>query len=143
MTRIIERPEVFLVGLPSLDWREIRRYLDKVGVRTDSNATSWSDRAQSDISLSEGDALVEFGGRLCYRSWVPGANINVTRIREDSKQYLGNILKSGHGSVTEHANYSFVFDDRTMSRLRILPRYCLESSRILVTLILAPGTQDR
>ncbi len=111
MTRIIERPEVFLVGLPSLDWTEIRRYLDKVSARTDSDATSWADRVQSDGSVPDGDALVEFGGRLCYRSWVPGANINVTRVREDSEQYLGNILKSGHGSVAEHPSYSFVFDD--------------------------------
>ncbi len=58
MTRIIERPEVFLVGLPSLDWTEIRRYLDKVSSRTDSDATSWADRVQSDISVPD-------GGRSC------------------------------------------------------------------------------
>lgn len=109
MTRIIDRPEVFLVSKPTLDWQEIKRYLTKVGDRTDTDAEIWVDRVQD--QASDADALVEFGGRLCCRSWVPGANVNVTKVRESSEEYLGNILKSGHGSVTEHANYSFVFDD--------------------------------
>lgn len=111
MTRIIDRPEVFLVSKPTLDWSEIRRYLTKVGERTQSDAIDWANRVENDVSVPDGDALIEFGGRLCYRSWIPGANANVTKVRENSQQYLGNILESGHGSVTEHANYSFVFDD--------------------------------
>lgn len=110
MTRIIERPEVFLVQSPSLDWDEIQRYLKKVAERTDTEAGMWTFNVQEQ-GLKDGEALVEFGGRLCYRSWVPGANVNVTKIREDSTSYLGNIVSSGHGSVLEHANYSFVFDD--------------------------------
>lgn len=110
MTRIIERPEVFLVSKPALDWSEIYRYLRKVSDRTDTEATGWADRV-IEAHIPDGEALVELGGRLCYRSWVPGANVNVTKVREDSTAYLGNILSSGHGSVTEHANYSFVFDD--------------------------------
>lgn len=110
MPRVIERPEVFLISKPSLDWDEIRRYLAKVGERTHSNALDWADRV-AELEHSDGDALVEFMGRFCYRSWVVGANANVTRIRENSKEYIGNILGSGHGSVTEHANYTFVFDD--------------------------------
>lgn len=111
MTRIIERPEVFLISQPRLDWDEVRRYLGKVGDRTHTDCLDWADRVQDEFDIHDGDALVEFGGRLCYRSWVPEANANVTRVREDSTVYLGNILSSGHGSVTEHANYSFIFDD--------------------------------
>lgn len=108
--RLVDRPEVFLVQKPSLDWDEIYRYLKKVGERTGTEATDWADRVFNNL-VTDGDALVEFGGRLCYRSWLPGANVNVSKVREDSKEYLGNILKSGHGSVTEHANYSFIFND--------------------------------
>jgi thymidylate synthase (FAD) len=58
--------------------------------------------------LNPGELLVEFGGRACYRSWEPGLNPNVTKIRTDRREYFANILRSGHGSVLEHANYSFV-----------------------------------
>lgn len=102
--RIVERPEVFLVSKPSLDWSEVRRYLEK------KDGLEWADRVEEGDS-TDGEALVEFGGRLCYRSWKPGLNANVSKVREDSRDYHGNILKSGHGSVLEHANFSFVFDD--------------------------------
>lgn len=111
MTRLVERPEVFLVSAPTLDWEEIRRYLHKVGERTQTDAISWADRVQTDLDVSDGEALVEFGGKYCYRSWVPEANPNISKVTEDTTAYLGNILKQGHGSVLEHANYSFVFDD--------------------------------
>ncbi len=109
MTIIVDNPEVFLISAPKLDWDEIRRYLKKVGERTDTDCVGWADRVQGNIP--DGEALIEFGGRECYRSWIPGANVNVARVREDSKEYLGNILSSGHGSVLEHANYSFIFDN--------------------------------
>ena len=52
---------------------------------------------------------MEFGGRLCYRSWKPGLNPNVSKVRTDHDEYLRNILKQRHGSVLEHVTYSFVF----------------------------------
>lgn len=91
-----------MVAQPQIDWDTIRQYLDIVG------GTSWADRVEG-ADTPPAEALVEFGGRLCYRSWEPELNANVTKVREDSKDYLGNVLKSGHGSVTEHANFSFVF----------------------------------
>jgi thymidylate synthase (FAD) len=109
--RVVERPEVFLVSKPTVDMGEIIRYLKKVSDRTGTDALVWADRIVAEERLPDSEILVEFGGRLCYRSWVPEANPNVTKVREDSHEYLGNILKSGHGSVLEHANYSFVFDD--------------------------------
>src|SRR4029077_3680941 len=54
---------------------------------------------------------VEFGGPACYRSWKPGLNPNVTKIRTDQREYFANILRSAHGSVLEHANYSFAIRD--------------------------------
>jgi thymidylate synthase, flavin-dependent len=96
-------PSVFLVARPSLDWGEIRRYLGLVG------GEDWANRVEP-IGL-DGEAIVEFAGRLCYRSWEPGLNANVTKVRTDRSAYLRNILKSHHGSVIEHAQYSFVFHD--------------------------------
>lgn len=54
---------------------------------------------------------IEFAARMCYLSFAPNVNKNVTRIREDSKEYMLNILKSGHGSVLEHTSMTFTFVD--------------------------------
>lgn len=44
----------------------------------------------------------------CYRAWEPGLNPNVSKVRNDHAAYLNNILKSAHGSVLEHASFTFV-----------------------------------
>ncbi|WP_219462150.1 FAD-dependent thymidylate synthase [Nonomuraea rhizosphaerae] len=93
-------PEVFIVARPELDYDELARYLGEVG------GESWLER------LDRGDLdaqnLAEFAGRLCYRSFEPGLNPNVVRIRDNQDEYLRNILSSAHGSVLEHLNFSFV-----------------------------------
>lgn len=95
-------PQVFLVARPAIEWEGVSNYLRAVA------GEAWMERAtQSDSSAAE--ALVEFMGRLCYRSWEPGLNPNVTKIRTDAAAYIDNILRSAHGSVLEHASYSFVF----------------------------------
>ncbi len=98
-------PSVFLVARPSVDVDGMRNYLESVG------GASWLERRLEEERGSDADAelLVEFGGRMCYRSWEPGLNANVTRIRTEKDEYFGNLLRSSHGSVFEHANYSFAF----------------------------------
>lgn len=100
-------PQVRLIAKPQIDWGAVEEYLKDV------RGNAWLDRLSYGPygEGRDGERLVEFGGRLCYRSWEPGLNPNVTRVREDSDEYLGNILSSLHGSVIEHANYSFVFQD--------------------------------
>src|SRR5690349_12191505 len=104
-------PSVHLVARPSLDLDGIRAYLEDVG------GTAWLDMrtGDGDAQPNPGELLVEFAGRACYRSWEPGLNPNVTRIRTDQREYMENLLRSLHGSVLEHANYSFAF--RNVSRV--------------------------
>jgi thymidylate synthase (FAD) len=104
-------PSIFLISRPSIDLGAVRAYLDDVG------GGSWLERrlANGEGELTGAQLLVEFCGRVCYRSWEPGLNRNVTRIREDQHEYLGNLLSSLHGSVLEHANYTFAF--RNVSRV--------------------------
>jgi thymidylate synthase (FAD) len=101
------QPTVFLIARPSVDLEGLRGYLERVG------GASWLDRrvegAEGD--LNAGELLVEAAGRACYRSWEPGLNPNVTRVRTDQTEYFANILRSAHGSVLEHANYSFALRD--------------------------------
>ncbi len=103
-------PQVFLIARPSIDVEGMRAYLEDVG------GESWLDlRLGEREGASAGELLLEFGGRACYRSWEPGLNPNVSRIRTDRREYFANILRSGHGSVLEHANYSFAL--RNVSRV--------------------------
>ncbi len=103
-------PSVFLIARPSIDLEAVRGYLRGVG------GESWLERrlqeaAQEAASDAPNPAelLVEFAGRMCYRSWEPGLNPNVSRIRTDQREYLANVIGSLHGSVLEHASFTLVF----------------------------------
>jgi thymidylate synthase (FAD) len=119
-------PAVFLIARPSIDIEGMRGYLRDVGGESwlqmrldaagagppgDSGASGTAQPAE----LNAGELLVEFGGRACYRSWEPGLNVNVSKVRTDQREYFANILRSAHGSVLEHANYSFAL--RNCSRV--------------------------
>ncbi len=121
-------PSVFLIARPSIDFEGMRAYLRDVG------GESWLERHLGEApeaiadegksaqagqdeqqEINAGELLLEFGGRACYRSWEPGLNPNVSKIRTDRREYFANILRSGHGSVLEHASYSFAI--RNCSRV--------------------------
>ncbi|OGC37660.1 thymidylate synthase, flavin-dependent [candidate division WWE3 bacterium RBG_16_52_45] len=93
-------PKVFLVGETRVVEEGLQAYLIHLGV------PDW----QTD-SPSDAEKLIEVMGRLCYRSFEPGLNPNVTKVREGSASYLGNILKTAHGSVIEHPMMNFIFAD--------------------------------
>jgi thymidylate synthase (FAD) len=93
-------PKVFLLARPSLDWEGIQNFLEEVGGEAHMARAGW-------VTSHHGSLLTEIAGRACYRSWEAGLNPNVTKIREDRADYLANVLNSKHGSVLEHANYTF------------------------------------
>lgn len=81
---------VFLVGSQMIEWDDMAAFLE-------SEVSDWS----SD-SVVPAEILVETAGRLCYMSFGnprPGGNA----------AYIRNILEKGHGSVLEHAVFSFIF----------------------------------
>jgi thymidylate synthase (FAD) len=93
-------PKVFLVGETRIIPEGIQDYLAHIGV------SGWKTDAGTDV-----EALAEIMGRLCYRSFGPGLNPNVTRVRPSNKAHLQNIINTGHGSVLEHSVLNFVFVD--------------------------------
>ncbi len=93
-------PKVFLVGETRLVEEGLSDYLAHVG------APEWTSDAPSDA-----EKITEVMGRLCYRSFEPGLNPNVTRVREGNAPYLANIVNVGHGSVLEHGVVNFIFAD--------------------------------
>ena len=95
-------PEVFLVARPKVDYEAMAAYLREVG------GERWLERLDRDQLGNDAQDLAEFAGKMCYRSWEPGLNPNVRKVRDDQAVYLQNILKQAHGSVLEHASFSFV-----------------------------------
>jgi len=98
-------PKVYLIGYTVVDFEGISQYL------LDIKQSDWESNADT-----ESDQLIEVAGRICYRSWAPfdgteGTNPNITKVREDNKEYIQNIIKQSHGSVLEHSNVSLLFRD--------------------------------
>lgn len=94
---------VSLIAKPSIDWWAITRWA------ATHDGQAWNDRMTAE-SNQPGEVVVEAAGRRCYKSFVAGANANVTKIRENSDEYLRNIVKVGHGSVLEHSMYTFALE---------------------------------
>lgn len=101
------KPQARLIAKPQVDWDEIRAFLNLAG------GLDWFDRVAPDgePQVPDAEGLAEFAGRACYKSWAPGLNKNVTRVRQDSTEYLQNVVSVMHGSVFEHLNFTFVFSD--------------------------------
>lgn len=71
-------------------------------------ARSWLERTRHS-KRSDAEFLAEIAGRACYKSFGVELNPNITKIREDPKDFTENILKAKHGSVIEHAYVTFAF----------------------------------
>ncbi len=65
------------------------------------------------IGITDPAMLVAMAGKRCYMSFEAGLNPNVTRIRKDYVEYFDNILASGHGSVLEHAVFTYAIEGVT------------------------------
>ena len=94
--------EIFNIARMQVDRDEVRRWLDHVG------ATGYEIPEESAVSSPA--LLVALAAKRCYMSFEPGLNPNVTKVRKDMVAYFDNILESRHGSVLEHAVYSFALE---------------------------------
>jgi len=74
----------------------------------DYGATEWLSKAKK-LQPNESEFLIELAGRVCYKSFGVGLNPNVTKIRDNPRDYLTNVLEKGDGSILEHATVTFAF----------------------------------
>lgn len=90
--------DIFLLAQTRLNREVVRDWLRSMGVGA--------------YRLPEEDAegIISLAAKQCYMSFEPGLNPNIQKVRTDLKEYLDNILKSGHGSVLEHATFSFAIN---------------------------------
>ncbi len=85
------QPQIYLLTRPRIEADAVREFLDDM-------RTTWR---QTDTA-TEAEVLVEFAGRVCYMSF--GANQSPRTNRE----YIRNLIVSGHESVLEHVSWSFL-----------------------------------
>jgi thymidylate synthase (FAD) len=110
--------KVFKVAETAVDKEAIRAWLKDNGCSEDTTDEYVDDIINAEYFTSSGlitdsEALVGFAGKRCYKSFEVGLNPNVTKIRRNWCEYLGNVLSSGHGSVFEHASFTFAIEGCT------------------------------
>lgn len=90
---------VFQIAKTVVDREAIRQWLNDLGA---DEFEIPDEEAVSDSAL-----LVALAAKQCYMSFQPGLNPNVNKVRKDMVDYLDNVLKQRHGSVLEHAVFTF------------------------------------
>jgi len=95
-------PLVIKIAETKLDEVGVRKFMEKY------KATDWHNRVRP-TQPNDSEFLIELAGRSCYKSYGLGLNPNVTKIREDSRDYITNVLAKGDGSILEHATVTFAF----------------------------------
>ena len=81
---------------------------------------------QSD-SENDSQQLIEFAGRLCYLSFGKDVRVigghKTIQGRTTNKEYIANLLEVKHGSVLEHAVFTFLFEDISRALTHELVRH--------------------
>ena len=83
--------KLYLVGKPQLEWAEVGRFLQDTGLE-------W----KRDEGPTNSEHLVEFAGRICYRSF------SELQSPRSTEAYIQNLIQREHDSVLEHASWSFL-----------------------------------
>jgi len=86
--RIVREPRIYLVGRQTVDGAGVEKFLA-------DHAVTW----QTDTEVGA-EALAEMAGRVCYMSYGKG--------RRTNREFLSHLVDVGHGSVLEHAVWSFL-----------------------------------
>lgn len=90
----------FPIAQTAMNYEARDRWLSSLGVNADLY----------DGADTHAEDLIGAAGKRCYMSFEPGLNKNITKIRKDWTDYFDNILKSGHGSVFEHATWTWAIE---------------------------------
>jgi thymidylate synthase ThyX len=93
---------IFCIAHTRVDRLAVQSWLDHIGA--DEYEVPSADQA-TDPAL-----LVALAAKRCYMAFQKSLNPNLNRVRKDLTEYLDNVLKSGHGSVLEHATYTFAIE---------------------------------
>ena len=97
-TPYLQAPGVVTLAKPQVQYDGLRGFLDGF-----SPELSFGDYLSDPLALTPATSLCKVAGQTCYLSFGPKRSKNA-----DAGKYLENIKASGHGSVLEHASFSFL-----------------------------------
>lgn len=98
-TPYLKAPGVILLAKPALALANVSDFLG--GFAEELQFQAYLD---DPTPLTDAGQLCKTAGQLCYMSFAPKRTLNA-----HADRYFRNIKESGHGSVLEHANFSFLF----------------------------------
>lgn len=105
--KIVNEPKVYKIAETMWDYGAILKILEEY-----YNKAEWVF-----TSNHTGDSLCEFAGRACYGSFGEKQG------RNNSIEYIDNVLKQGHGSILEHANITFFIANASRGIMSQLTRH--------------------
>jgi flavin-dependent thymidylate synthase len=97
-TRYLKRPGVIMLARPHTELEGVREFL-----RGFDPSLQFEEYLSDPVDLTDAENLLKFSGQLCYLSFTKDRTWN-----KDAKKYFDNIKASRHGSVIEHASFSFL-----------------------------------
>lgn len=110
--------EFFLVAQTRVNPEAVKKWLEFLGVSEKYNDDLWElmdpaveNGMTTEENITDPALLIALAAKRCYKSFEPSLNPNVTKVRSDWTEYLDNVLKSRHGSVCEHATYTFAIEN--------------------------------
>jgi len=95
--------EIFFISRTQADKDEMQRWLDFKGVK--------EFKFPEPEAVTDAALLIGVSAKRCYMSFDTSQNPNLQKVRTDWAEYLDNVLKVGHGSVLEHATYTFAIEN--------------------------------
>lgn len=98
-TPYLQAPGVALIAKPQVEVGNIADFLG--GFAPELHFMQYLD---DPTVLPDGAQVCKAAGQLCYASFAPKRTMNA-----DAERYFANIREHGHGSVLEHANFTFLF----------------------------------
>lgn len=101
-----QKPGVTLLAMPTISTIQLYSFLEGFDASLDfcnyvDDGAIFTNDERTD--RCDGTMLVKVAGQLCYMSFGPGRTKNA-----EAQRYVDNILGSGHGSVLEHAQYTWL-----------------------------------
>lgn len=97
-TAYLKFPGIALIAAPQVNLKSLKPFLG--GFPKDYN---FEDYLKDPVDLPPAEKLIKVAGQTCYMSFGPKRTWN-----KDAQKYFDNIIASGHGSVLEHANFTFL-----------------------------------